>query len=179
MSKKITQEEFEEKVKQRNKYIKPIGNYIGCDQKVDCQCLLCGDYFQMTPSNIYAGKKHNVCARKLAAQLNTKTQEQFISEMANLHPDVTVIGDYIGAFKNIQCRCNIHNVDFYSSPTHLLKGKCGCQKCRSEKIGSKLIKNNEQYIVEAKLQNPDIKIRGKEYQFVSKMPSCFNSVFSK
>lgn len=160
MSKKITQEEFENKAKEKNKYIKVLGNYVNSREKVDCQCLLCGEIFQIAPDNIYAGKKHSKCAIKLSAKSRTKTHGQFIKEMKNIQPNIIIVDEYNGAFNVLKCYCNIHNEYFMGAPTHLLEGKCGCEKCKSEKIRKKLIKSNEDFIKEAKIKNSNIEIIG-------------------
>lgn len=160
MSRLLTQEEFVNKANQRNKYVKIIGKYINSKEKIECQCLLCGEHFYSTSTNIFAGKKHRECAIKISAKARTKTHEQFVEEIKNIRQNIEIIDIYTGAFNDLMCYCNIHDEYFKSAPTHLLKGKCGCQKCRSEKISKKLMKENEEFILEVKDINPNIEIIG-------------------
>lgn len=66
-----------------------------------------------------------------------RTNEEFLSEIKKLNPTYNILTEYINCDTNVVCHCNIHNVDFNSTPYNLLKGKIGCESCRREKISKK------------------------------------------
>lgn len=59
---------------------------------------------------------------------NQKTNEQFIREMKEKHPSITVLSEYKTAIIKVHCKCAIDKYDWYATPNDLLCGK-GCPKC--------------------------------------------------
>ena len=160
MSKIITQEGFILKAAEKNKHVKIIGKYINAKEKIDCQCTICGEYFQSTPDAICAGKKHYKCAVKQQTKKRTKTLEQFKRELYEISPFIKITGNYINAKEKIECLCTIHDEYFFSLPTHLLQGKCGCPQCKSNKISQSNKKSHEEFINSVTIKNPDIEVLG-------------------
>lgn len=68
--------------------------------------------------------------------MKKRTNDEFLSEIFKLNPTYTILSEYVNIDTNVRCYCNIHNVEFNSTPYNLLKGKCGCNMCRSEKISN-------------------------------------------
>lgn len=134
MVRKLTQNEFEDRAKQRNQIVTVIGQYNGDKHKVECKCNFCGASLWMQPSNIYAGKGCYKCSKQRVADSQRKTTEQFRAEIKQRQPQITVVGEYTGANQKIQCLCNIHQCTFESTPTHLLGGQTGCSFCIAEKF---------------------------------------------
>ena len=156
MSKLISNDDFVEIVKQSNPYVQVIGTYKGMSKKIKCRCLICGEEYEANAQDVKIGKKHRKCALLIANSKKLKTQDNFNDEMALVHPEIEVIGDYVGAQKHIECRCIIHNEIFSMTPTHLLAGKTGCRKCASEKTSSKLRKSEDVFIEQLHSINPNI-----------------------
>lgn len=48
-----------------------------------------------------------VCGKKKAIKSETKTLNQFISEIANVNPDIEILGDYKNTHTKIKCKCKI------------------------------------------------------------------------
>ena len=46
-----------------------------------------------------------------------KTQEEFVNELKETHPNLTVLGTYIGDKKYVEVRCNIHSHTFMTKPS--------------------------------------------------------------
>lgn len=143
MVRKLTQVEFEDKARQRNQIVTVTGQYNGDKHKVECKCNFCGAILWMQPSNIYAGKGCYKCSKQRVADSQRKTTEQFRAELHQKQPQITVVGDYTGANRKIQCLCNVHQCTFEATPTHLLGGKTGCSFCIREKLH-----NNNAYTAE-------------------------------
>ena len=136
---------FEEMVRKNNPYSKIIGKYTGMDNKVECECLICGKRYFAKAYDVKIGKKHRECSFVIGTQKRTKTQSEFINQVSEVHRNVKIIGQYKNAKEKIECLCVTHNETFYSDPDHLLSGKCGCKSCRSEKISSALSKSHDEF----------------------------------
>lgn len=87
-----------------------------------------------------------------------KTQEQFEKEMEQLHPNLTVIGEYTTARNPIEVRCNIHNYHYSVVAGTLLGNKYGCKLCAREHWGLKQKKyqNNDDFINDMNKANPNV-----------------------
>ena len=158
MSKIITQEEFENMVKINNPYTIVIGEYSGMRNKVECQCLVCNERYYATAYDVKIGKIHKPCASRIASSKKRKTHEQFVQEVTQIFPNITISGEYVNAKTKISCHCNIHNTDFLSDPDHLLSGKSGCPACRSEKISAALIKSSDDFVKDLQKVTDDIEV---------------------
>ena len=76
-----------------------------------------------------------------------KTQEEFVNELKETHPNLTVLGTYIGDKKYVEVRCNIHNHTFMTKPNWLHHG-ANCQKCYDDRRGKTLKKSPSQVLLE-------------------------------
>lgn len=76
-----------------------------------------------------------------------KTHEEFISEIRNLKPNYTIVGQYINSKTKIKCKCDICGNEWYAIPNNLLKGQ-GCIICSNKRSGDKRRKSNEQFLLE-------------------------------
>lgn len=160
---KLTQTEFENKASQRNKIVTVVGQYNGDKQKVECKCNFCGATLWMQPCNIYVGKGCYSCSKKRVADAQRKTTQQFSEELCGLQPQITVIGEYSGANKKIQCMCNIHQCTFMATPTHLLGGQTGCPFCIGEKLHSINADTNDEFKAKLAVANPEVELLSDYY----------------
>ena len=87
--------------------------------------------------------------------MKKKTYEEYSIELSIKNPNLDVVGEYVDAKTKIRHRCKKHNIVWEISPSNALKGQ-GCNYCRYEKIGDKLSKSHEQYVIEAAGKNPHV-----------------------
>lgn len=57
-----------------------------------------------------------------------KTPEEFVAQMAEVAPDVEVVGVYVNARTKVACRCRVCGHAWDAVPNHLLRG-AGCPAC--------------------------------------------------
>lgn len=76
-----------------------------------------------------------------------KTQEEFVDELKQTHPNLKVIGEYIGDKEYVDVYCTIHNYKFSTKPNWLHHGS-NCQKCYDERRGLTLKKSVKALIEE-------------------------------
>ena len=93
-----------------------------------------------------------------------RTNEEFLLEISKLNPTYKVLSEYINCDTNVTCHCNIHNVNFNSTPYNLLKGKIGCELCRREKIGNKHRRTKDDFQSRLFEINPNIDVIGEYIQ---------------
>jgi hypothetical protein len=98
-----------------------------------------------------------------------RTNEEFLLEIKKINPTYNILSEYINCDTNVICHCNVHNVDFNSTPYNLLKGKVGCELCRREKIGKKNKRTKEDFQNRLFKINPNIDVIGEYVQCKSRI----------
>lgn len=128
MSKKCTQEEFEEKLKDAtNDAFDVIGEYIANDVKIALRCHKCGQIIYKRPSKMTSSRPEGCyfCTKKN----RWKTTESFSEEVEERYPgQYVILGEYIKAREPLlvqHLRCG-HT--YKITPDNLLRGK-GCPYC--------------------------------------------------
>lgn len=57
-----------------------------------------------------------------------KSPEEFARELAQVAPDVELLGEYVNARTKVACRCRTCGHEWDAVPNHLLRG-VGCPEC--------------------------------------------------
>ena len=113
MSKKRTNEEFLNEIKQMNPTYDVLSKYINCDTDVKCHCNIHNIDFYATPYNLLKGKVAcELCRREKIGNTNRKNIAKYLSELYNSKPHLVLIGEYKGANTKTLFHCNKHNIDF-------------------------------------------------------------------
>lgn len=76
-----------------------------------------------------------------------KTQNEFVSEMGQTHPNLEVLGKYNGDKKYVLVRCKIHDYTFNTKPNWLHHGS-NCKYCYNDRRGDSLRKPIHQLLIE-------------------------------
>lgn len=153
MSKKLTTEEFIEKVTQAhgNKYDYSLVNYISNSTEIDIICSIHG-IFRQQPKNHFQGKGCLQCSINTRANKRRKTLNEFLSQSKNIHSDKY---DYsFVKYKNdrtkVEIICKKHGSWLQKPGDHLMGKGCPiCKESRGEKeTGVFLSENNIKFIRE-------------------------------
>lgn len=88
-----------------------------------------------------------------------KTHKEFVEEMSIINPNIIILGQYISTHCKILCKCKIDGHIWEPTPASLLSGS-GCPICASKRRRVKLNKTHEEFVLEASIKNPTIKILG-------------------
>ena len=95
-----------------------------------------------------------------------KTQDEYEKELKEIHPHLTVIGEYVSARKLIEIKCEKHNYIFTTIAGSVFKSAYGCKLCAREQWGitrrNKMI--NGGFVEKLSAVNPNI-IPLEEYQY--------------
>lgn len=153
-----THEQFVEEVRNVNPDITVVGTYINAYTKIEFRCKE-GHEWVTTPSSVLAGKTCLTCASIQSSLRQRKSQEQFVEEARNLHPDITVVGEYVNSKTKIEFMCSKGHV-WKTAPYNILDG-CSCPTCKGEKISAKNTKSHEQFANELFQVSPNITVLGE------------------
>ena len=107
MAKKKTHEEIINEVKNTHPNIIILDVYKNAKTKIKCKCSICGNEWEITPSNLLKGKGCYECTKKELRDKLIKTTEQFIEELKEINPFIEVLSEYKGNKKPIKCKCLI------------------------------------------------------------------------
>lgn len=133
MRKKITHEEFINKVKEKNKRnITIIGEYCGTDEKIKAMCNNCGHIWDARPADLLRNHGCMKCGKKKTRDKLSLSRNEFISRVNAINPNVTIIGQYVNLYTNITVKYDCgHVADVH--PSILLKGN-GCPYCSGHRV---------------------------------------------
>lgn len=145
---KLTHEIFLDRVSKINKDIIVIGRYINNRTKVSVKCKIDGYEWMAPAGTLMAGNGCPICAG-----IKKKTNEEFISQIKNTHPNVEVLSEYKTAKSKIKLRCKIDGYEWEAIAASLTKtNPSRCPMC----FGN-LKKTNSEFLSEMKIKNKDIK----------------------
>lgn len=150
MSKKKSQEEYENEVKIINPNIKVIENYKGNKYSILHKCKIDGYEWYALPSNILRGHGCPKCYGNISY-----TQEEYIAKVYKINPNIQVLGRYIKNNISILHKCLIDNYEWMAKPNNILNGT-GCPKCAGT-----IKKSQEEYISQVNKVNRMIKVLGE------------------
>lgn len=153
-----THEQFVEEVRNLNPDITVIGTYKNSHTKIEFICKE-GHKWITTPSNVLAGKTCLTCANIQSSLRQRKSQEQFVEEVRNLHPDITVVGEYVNSNTKIEFMCSKGHI-WKSAPSNLLSG-CSCPFCKGERISALKFKTHKQFLEEVLELGIDVTVLGR------------------
>jgi hypothetical protein len=132
-----SEDEYVLELARKNPTVKLRGKYIDTDTPTEHYCEVHQIMFTIRPHRALEGCGCSKCHTERLPQRQPKPEEQYVSELSKLHPNIILTGKYINSITPTKHKCLIHNFEWNPSPGNLLSGK-GCPKC-SESQGEKQI----------------------------------------
>ena len=129
-----THVQFIEELKLINNNILIISEYTGSKNKINCECLICGNKFSILPGHLL----HGVGCKQCAINKRRISKEEFISRANNKHNnkyDYSKI-NFVDMSTKIEIVCPIHG-SFWQEPASHIIGN-GCPRCK-DSVGEKEI----------------------------------------
>lgn len=146
-------EEFKKIVYSKNKNIKILNEYTGLNSLLKCECLECGNSWEIIVKNLTGCKK---CGYARVSDLLKKTNENFIEELKNKNDMVEPMEEYKGDKEKIIFECKKCKKNFFGTPHDVLEGH-GCPFCKmssgEKRIEKILSDNNVKYEVQYKFED--------------------------
>lgn len=127
-SRRITTDEFKNKVLSIHNDVVVVGEYTGAWNKIRCECTICGHSWSPTANSLLQGHGCPKCASANSGKAKRKSHSQFESELHSINPQVKLLSKYEVSTQKVMCQCNICGHEWSLLPGNLLKGK-GCPKC--------------------------------------------------
>lgn len=90
-----------------------------------------------------------------------KTHEEFVLQIKNKFPYISVIGVYTSNKTKIEFQCLVDGCchKWMARPDNILSGY-GCPECAKKKISVARLKTHEEFINEVAIKNPNVKVLG-------------------
>ena len=165
MPKKLTQEQFLERLKEvHGNSITTEDKYQGNKVKIVFRCSLCNNTWYARPDHILRGEGCRRCAYLTNGRLRALSQNYFIDKLTEMYGNNIIFDDYYSNnHTKVRFYCNICNITWYSTPNHILRGH-GCPNCNSSSSGEQNVSsilefNNIDYDPQH-----NFKIRGKNHR---------------
>ena len=170
--KRLTQEQFVSKLKEKNPDITVLGEYVNINTKVRVKCNKCGHEWDVLPcSLLYVGTGCPQCHFKVMHD-NFKAnhsidREAFVRKINDKFPNLELISEYKSLSEDVTLRCKDCGYVFTKLARLVLSSK-GCKRCvRQEGLRNRSKICKEMFIERMKKVNPNITVLG-EYERSSK-----------
>lgn len=128
MPKKLTHEEYVNRVKKRNPNIEILSEYKGKNKNITKKCLVCGTISEVQAGTLLVSNGCVTCGIEKVRKANLRSEEEVIKEIHDFNPNVEILSEYTGVDNKIKCRCKIHNIEYESTP-YVLKKHISCPEC--------------------------------------------------
>lgn len=108
-----------------------------------------------------------------------KAHEDFVLQIKNKFPNISVIGTYTNNKTKIEFQCLVDGCfhKWMARPDNVLSGY-GCPECAKRKISASLAKTHEEFVNEVAIKNPSVKVLGQytldniKIEFQCTNPEC-------
>ena len=148
-----THEKYVEDVKKIQPHIRVVGTYVEAKIPIAHYCTMHSVLWDAMPTNILHGYGCKECGNDKVREKNSKSNDQYIKELAEVNNSIISIEKYINSWTPIWHKCLVCGHRWQGSPANILYGK-GCPKCRKshgeKSIGRWLEDNNIQFISQYK-----------------------------
>ena len=152
MSKKMTHQEFVDRVRAMNDTIEILSEYDGYDVKVKCHCPIHDYTWESPPTSLLRGAKCHKCAGTYK-----RTTAEFIEDVAKVNPSIEILGEYHSRKDKILCRCKDCGREWKAISGELLSG-VGCRECFYRKLSMKFTNNHDEFVERMYAISPNIEI---------------------
>ena len=119
-----TTEQFKKELREVNKDILVMSEYLNTTTKVKCKCLIDGNEWYAQPQHLLHGSRCPVCThnkRVSVEEMNERIKERF--------PNIQIVGEYTNTYSKARFMCSIHKYEWKAVPSRLLVSALGCPKC--------------------------------------------------
>lgn len=152
MGRKLTNDEYIEKLHKINPNIHPLEEYSYAINKIWHQCDICGNKWQVCPRDTLSGRGCPVCGNKHKGQFKSLSHQDYIEKVLKIHNTVEVIDVYKGNKMPIKHKCLKCGYVWNTTPRSILQGS-KCPKCSGNHSYTQ-----EEYVQKVKEINPNIEV---------------------
>lgn len=159
--KPLTQEEFVKRMGEANPDVEIVGEYVRSNVKVECRCRKCGHIWLAVPGSLLSGHGCPDCANRSNGKRRRKTHGRFVTELAEVNPDIEVVGRYKNSASPVDVRCRICGHEWSPIARSIVNAGQGCPVCNRKRAAEKNRKSPQSFVERMREVNPNIKIIGE------------------
>lgn len=129
----LSHDEFVDIISKLSPSIEILGTYKKRNSRIACRCKICGYTWNPVANSLIVGTGCSQCANRARDERNLalrKSQEQFVSELEQINPNIEVIGTYVNSTTKVLVHCRHCGNTWKAAPPKLLIGN-GCPECSS------------------------------------------------
>lgn len=146
--KKLTQEEFENKIKEiHSGNVSVLGEYKTNREKIEVKCNVCSNKWLIKANNLTSGKGCPECGKEKAKKTikwNLTTDDFFNRLPEGMQDKITITSDYKSVYEPINVKCNKCGEEWETKPINLKRGH-SCLKCGREERDKKTSLTPEEF----------------------------------
>lgn len=125
---KLSHEEQIAVIAKTSPSVEVLGKIINNTTRTLCRCKSCGHEWLTTPASLKKGTGCPKCAELKSAQARRISHEEQIKAIANINPNIKVVGKITGNKTKVLCLCKVCGYKWRATPQKLKEGS-GCLKC--------------------------------------------------
>lgn len=166
MGKKLTNEEFLKRLKEKAPTLEPLEKYIRSDVSIKFKCNICNTEFYNSPIHIL-GTRRQGCPTCYHNRQKNST-ENFEDRAKKYNKNIKVVGKYTGTKNKIKVQCVYCGKYFLMRGDSILEGR-GHGSCIQKNLERKPLKSQEKFVEQLKKTNNNIIPLGKYTKGKDKM----------
>lgn len=156
-----TQEEFLSEVGKLNNTVEILSEYTNWSCDIKYRCKLCGKEWTTSAASLLHGCGCKECGHKRTANKRRKTHEEYVSQLKEANSNVILLEKYADAHTQKKFECLVCGNIWSAEPTKILNGLAGCPDCGNRNRGKSNALTQEEFILRANNNAPNIKIIGR------------------
>lgn len=150
--KRLTTQEFIERLNIANSNVEVIGEYLNRRTKIHVKCKECSHEWLGNPGDLLSGHGCPKCRYINNSKRSRKSHEVFIERLNQINPNIRVLDRYVTSQQTIAVRCELCQYEWMARPYTLLNGN-GCANCAGLKK-----KTTNEFIEALRKINPTIEV---------------------
>lgn len=160
-SRMMTNDEFLKAVNSIRPDVEVLTDFTNTKAYVQARCRTCGYKWRVKAGSLLNGSGCRKCGRKVVAEKQRLSHEEYVSKLASLNERIEVVGKYVSSMDPIRVRCRECGHVWEPTAISLTSGGRGCPKCWEKRRGKTRIKPYKQFIQEFAVKgNPNVQIVG-------------------
>ena len=138
MPKKLTHEEFIEKLKEKSLYYRQnrydvVGKYNDAHTPIECYCNVHKVTFYPCSNDLYNGSGCRQCGRENTSKQFRMAHEEFMNKLAATKRNICALDQYLGCDTKIKFKCSEGHI-WEATPYCVLNLGRGCPYCAGTKV---------------------------------------------
>lgn len=158
MGRKVSEQEYLERMKKQHPNIEVLGKYVNFKTKVALRCKKDGYEWEATPNK---SLNCNCGCPKCGGSLPL-THNDFVNQMKEINSNIEFESTYVNDCTKIKCHCLICDNRWKNTLTHLKIGE-DCPICSKLRCSKNLARTMKDFKEQLKQINNNIKILSKKY----------------